>query len=71
MRTTTPSALPSRLADGPTQDTNRETALSTRVLTVRGESGDEDVGVFVSVRAARRLSRLTGQPCRKRKFGTT
>jgi hypothetical protein len=68
MRTTTPSALPSprRLADGPTQDTNRETALSTRVLNVRGESGDEDVGVFVSVRAARRLLRLTSLSCRKR-----
>jgi hypothetical protein len=68
MRTTTPPALPSpkRLTDGPTQDTNRETALSTRVLNVRGESGDECGGVFVSVRAARQLSRLTGLSCRKR-----
>jgi hypothetical protein len=45
------------------QDTNRKTALSTRVLNVRG---DERVAVFVSVRAAGEISRHTGPSCRKR-----
>jgi len=65
--TTTPFA-PSRVRKGSQTarlrgNASRKTALSTRRPNVRG---DERVGVFECVRAAERLSRHTGQCCRKR-----